>query len=124
MMQAFLLRWLANALALAAALKLVPGLHFDGSWAKLALVALIFGVVNAILRPILKLLTCPLIVITLGLFTLVINAILLLVTARLSQALDLNFRVDGFWPALVGGLVIGIISTVIALVLPDPDEKD
>lgn len=123
-MRAFLLRWLINAVALAVALKLVPGLHFAGSWAKLALVALIFGVVNSILRPILKALTCPLIVVTLGLFTLVINAVLLLITARLSQAFDLNFRVDGFWPALVGGLVIGVVSTVIALVLPDPDEDD
>ncbi len=123
-MRTFLLRWLINALALALAVTFVPGLHFQGTWAKLALVALIFGVVNAVLKPLLKILTCPLIAVTLGLFTLVINAVLLMITARLSQHFDLNFSVDSFWAALIGGIVVGIVSTVLALFIPDPNDDD
>lgn len=119
-----LLRLAATACALWVAVRLVPGITFTGSTVALLGVALCFGAVNALLKPILTVLTCPLIVLTLGLFTFVVNAVLLLVTARLSQALGLGFAVSGFWPAFWGGLLIGIVSAVLSVVLdtaqPDP----
>jgi putative membrane protein len=108
----FVMRLVITALALWVAVRLVPGLEFEGSSFALLGVALVFGVVNAVLKPILTVLTCPLIFLTLGLFTLVLNAVLLLVTEWLSQALGLGLVVDGFWPAFWGGLLVGISSTI------------
>ncbi len=110
-----ILRLLINAAALFIAVKLIPGLHFTGGIGNLLLVALVFGVVNALVRPILTVLSCPLIVITLGLFMLVINGALLMLTGWLSTRWNLGFSVDGFLPALLGGLVIGLVSTVLTL---------
>lgn len=114
-MRHLLVRLLINAAALFAAVKLIPGMHFTGGIGQLLLVALVFGLVNAVVRPILTLLSCPLIVVTLGLFLLVINALMLSLTSWFSASLGLGFHVDGFFPALVGGLVIGIISTMLTL---------
>ncbi len=118
-MKAFIIRLAVTALAILATVKLLPGLHWEGTWLQLAGVALVFGVVNAFLKPILTVLTCPLILLTLGLFSLVVNALLLQFTAYLSRMLGFNFRVDGFWWALLGGIVIGIVSSVLALMVPD-----
>jgi len=112
-MRDFVVRLVITALALWVAVQLVPGITFTGAPVALLGVALVFGVVNAFLKPILTILTCPLILFTLGLFTLVLNAILLLATARLSQALGLGFAVAGFWAAFWGGLLIGLSSTVL-----------
>lgn len=112
-MKGLVLRLVITALALWVAVQLVPGIDFTGSALALLGVSLVFGAVNAVLKPILTVLTCPLIFLTLGLFTLVLNALLLLATARLSQALGLGFAVDGFWPAFWGGLLIGISSTIL-----------
>ncbi|HZE75776.1 MAG TPA: phage holin family protein [Gemmatimonadales bacterium] len=114
-MRHLLIRLVINATALFVAVRLIPGMHFTGGVGKLLLVALVFGLVNAVVRPVLTLLSCPLIVVTLGLFLLVINALMLGLTSWLSTRLDLGFQVDGFGPALVGGLVIGLISTVLTL---------
>jgi putative membrane protein len=84
----------------------------------LLLVSAVFGVVNATLRPLLTVLTCPLIVLTLGLFTLVLNALMLLVTGWLSESWKLGFTVTGFGAAFRGGLVVGLVSMILALVLP------
>jgi putative membrane protein len=110
-----ILRLLINAAALFIAVKLIPGMHFVGGIGNLLLVALVFGLVNALVRPILTVLSCPLIVVTLGLFMLVINAALLMLTGWLSTRWNLGFSVDGFLPALIGGLVIGLVSTVLTL---------
>jgi putative membrane protein len=75
----------------------------------------VFGIINSTLRPLLTILTCPLIVVTLGLFTLVINALMLLATGRLSETWNLGFTVSGFWPAFLGGLVVGLVSVVLSL---------
>jgi len=75
----------------------------------------VFGVINSILRPLLTILTCPLIVVTLGLFTLVINGLMILATGRLSESWNLGFTVSGFWPAFFGGLVVGLVSVVLSL---------
>ena len=119
-MRSLLLHWLLNAAALWIAAWLLPGLDFRGSALDLLVVAAVFGVVNSLLRPILTVLTCPLIVLTLGLFTLVINAILLLVTGWLSARWDLGFSVSGFWAAFLGGLVVGAVSLGLTLALPKP----
>jgi putative membrane protein len=118
--RSLLLHWLSNAVALWVAAQFVPGLAFTGGLVQLILVAAVFGIVNSLLRPILTVLTCPLIVVTLGLFTLVINAFMLLVTGWLSTRWDLGFVVAGFWAAFWGGLVVGVVSLILSLVLPSP----
>lgn len=111
-----LIRWLVNALALWLAVLVVPGLTFtDPDPVRVLLVAAVFGLVNAVLRPIITMLSCPLVVLTLGLFILVINALMLMVTGWLSDELGLGFEVAGFVPALIGGLLIGIVSAVLTL---------
>lgn len=117
-MSALILHWLLNAAALWAAAALVPGLEFNGGVGRLLLVAAVFGIVNTTLRPLLTILTCPLIIITLGLFTLVINALMLLVTGWLSESWNLGFTVTGFWAAFWGGLVVGLVSMTLSLLLP------
>ncbi len=114
-MRHLLVRLIINAAALFVAVQLIPGMHFVGGLGKLLLVALVFGLVNAVVRPVLTLLSCPLIVVTLGLFLLVINALMLGLTSWLSSRLNLGFQVDGFWPALLGGLIIGLVSTALTL---------
>jgi putative membrane protein len=111
----FLLRLLATAAALWVAVALVPGIDYEGGFLGLLGVALVFGVVNAVIRPILKLLTCPLVVLTLGLFVFVLNAFLLWLTAEIAQGFGIGFDVDGFLAALIGALIVGIVSTVLNL---------
>ncbi len=116
-MRSLFVRWIINALALYAAFNIIPGIHFEKGPVALLVVAALFGMVNSALRPLLTVLTCPLVVLTLGLFTFVINAMLLLITAWLSAQLDLGLFVDGFGAAFVGGLLIGIVSLVLSLLV-------
>jgi len=118
-MKSFLIRWMINTIALSAAVQVIPGLHFTDGPVQLLAVALVFGVVNAVLRPIVTVLSCPLVLVTLGLFTLVINGLMLMATARLAEVWHLGFRVDGFWPAFWGGLVVGLVSLALALLVGD-----
>ncbi len=111
----FLLRLLATAAALWVAVILIPGIRYTGGWPGFLAVALVFGLVNAVIRPILKLLTCPLVILTLGLFVFVLNAFLLWLSAQFAQGLGLPFFVDGFWAALIGALLVGVVSTVLNL---------
>jgi putative membrane protein len=113
----FLLRLLATAAALWVAVLLVPGITFTGTWIGMLVVALVFGLVNAVIRPILKILTCPLVVLTLGLFVFVLNALMLWIASEISQALGIGFDVDGFWAALIGALIVGLVSTVLNLLV-------
>ena len=121
-MTRLIIRWLINAAALWAAARLVSGIGYEG-WPALLIVALIFGLVNALIRPILKLLTCPLQILTLGLFTIVINALMLL-TSWLAEQFHIAFWVGGFWPdAVLGALVVSAVSIVLSIFLKDRDEK-
>jgi putative membrane protein len=119
----FLLRLVITAAALWAAVALVPGIRHDGSWLALLGVALVFGVVNAVIRPLLLALTCPLVVLTLGVFILVLNAFMLWLTGALSGALGLGFHVAGFLPAFIGGVVVAIVSTVLNLFVGDRPRR-
>ena len=121
-MTSLLLHWLLNAAALWAAAWLIPGLDFQGTILQLLMVAAVFGLMNSLVRPILTVLTCPLIVVTLGLFTLVINALMLMLTGALSARWGLGFTVSGFWAAFFGGLVVGIASVLLSMFLPRPSK--
>jgi len=122
-MQRLILRWAINAVALYIAIGTgwIKGIQTDDTsiWAILGL-ALIFGVVNALLRPLIKFITCPVILLTLGLFTLVINAVLFWLTGLLGGLVGgIGFTLDGWLPALWGGLVVGLVSMVLTLILKD-----
>jgi putative membrane protein len=119
----FLLRLLVTAAALWVAVRLVDGITYEGSWLGLLAVSLVFGLVNAIVRPILYFLTCPLIAATLGLFIFVLNALLLLLTASISESLGLAFHVDGFLAAIVGAVIIGLTSALLSIFVPDEEKR-
>jgi putative membrane protein len=118
----FLLRLIINAVALLITAWVIPGIHLGAAgrhpttndWITLLIVALIFGLVNAVIRPILILLSLPLEIITLGLFIFVINAFMLLLTSWIAQGMGLGFRVDKFLPALLGALLISVVSFVLS----------
>jgi putative membrane protein len=117
-----LVRWFIAALALLAAAWFVPGIRVEGNaWVAYAGMAVILGLVNAVVRPLLKLLTCPLIVLTLGLFLLVINAVTLLVAAKIAEAVHIGFYVDGFLPALLGALIVSVVTVVLSAVARERD---
>lgn len=118
----FLVHLLITAVALGAAAFFVPGIH-AGGFGSLLLAALVFGLVNALIRPVFKLLSCPIILLTLGLFTLVINALMLMLTGWFSRVFGVSFRVDGFVAAFLGALVVSIVSTVLSWVLAPPKEE-
>ncbi len=111
----FILRLLINAAALWVAIQLVDGIEHRGPWWSLLFVALVFGMLNASIRPLLKLLSLPIIILTLGLFIFVINALMLLLTGWLSGVLQLGFYVRGFWDAFLGGLVVSIVSLLLSM---------
>ena len=112
---------LINAAALYVAVLIVDGLDFnfdrEGAWLEFAIVALIFGLVNTFLKPVLRLLTLPITMITLGLFLLVLNALLLLLVVWISSELALGLEVDGFLPALLGSIVISIVGWLLSMVI-------
>jgi len=112
-----LVRWFIAALALLVAAWIVPGIRVEGNaWAAYALMAVVLGLVNAVIRPLLKVLTCPLIILTLGLFVLVINAASLLIAARIAAALGIGFHVDGFVPALFGSIIVSVVTVILSAV--------
>jgi putative membrane protein len=120
----FLIRLLVNAAALWVATRLVPGVTFDGGALPFLGVALVFGVVNAVIRPLLKILTFPLIIVTLGLFALVVNGLMLWLTSSLSASLGLGFHVSGFWAAFWGAIVVSLTSLVLSLLIREPSKSD
>ncbi len=115
----FLYRWMISATGLLAAIYFVPGLHYRGGVVGFLILALIFGLVNAVLKPLLTFLTCPLVLLTLGLFLLVINALLLRVTALAGRSLGIAFYVDSFGAALMGGIIISLVSFLAHVVIRD-----
>jgi len=116
-MTRLLLRLVINAIALWVASYLVPGITLTNDVGGILIVALIFGLINALIKPIVDFFTCPFYVITLGLFTFVVNALMLLLTSALTG--NERLYVDGFWPALLGGIVIGVVSMLLSLFLSE-----
>ena len=118
-MTKFILRWAINAVALFLAVYFVPGVNLEGGFTSIIWLALIFGLINAFLRPLLKLLTCPLIFLTLGLFSLLINTFLFWLTGQVGQYFGVGFTIENFWAALLGGIVVTVVSVVLSLILKD-----
>ncbi len=115
-MRRLLLRWVTTTVALYVAIKLVPGIRVEGSWTVYFWVALILGLINAIIAPLVKLLTCPLILLSLGLFTLVINAAMFWLASMIAAELGIGFYVADWRAAFLGALVISIICFVFNVV--------
>lgn len=120
----FIVRMLVTAVSLWVAVQLIDGIEYRGSWPGLLGVALVFGLINAIIRPVLYVLSCPLIVLTLGLFILILNGLLLLLTSVVANAIGLPFVVDGLGAAILGALVIGVASMLLNIFVPDKRKED
>lgn len=118
-----LARWFIASLALYVAVRLVPGISYEGGWTTLAGMALIFGLVNAFVRPVLSILSCPLIILTMGVFLLVINGAMMLLAARLASVFGVPFYVEGFGSAFLGALVVSAASFLLNLFFEDEDEE-
>ncbi|HYJ80713.1 MAG TPA: phage holin family protein [Longimicrobiaceae bacterium] len=119
-----ILRWLITAAAVWAAARFVPGIRYEGGFTTLLVVALVLGLVNALVRPVVKALACAVIVLTLGLAIFIINALMLLLAGWISREFGYGFYVDGFVPALVGSIVISLVSWTLSIFLPDDDGRD
>lgn len=123
-MKSFWTRLIVNVAAIAATAWLLPGITIGGNQlVTVLIVAFIFGLVNAIIKPIFSFLTCGLYLVTLGLFTFITNAVMLLVTSSVSQWVGLQFHVDGFWTALIGALIISVVSFVLSVVIGDKKQR-
>jgi len=109
-----ILRVMINALSIAVAVKLVEGITFTGEWWKMIIIGAVFGVVNSFIKPFVTFFTFPLIILTLGLFTLIVNALMLLITIELSGPLKLGLYINGFWSAFWGALIISIVSMFLS----------
>ena len=121
-MTKFILRWAINAIALYLAVLILPGrIDLQSGWVSIIWLALIFGFVNALFRPLLKFLTCPLIMLTLGLFTLVINTFMFWLTSVIGQQFNLGLVINEpvLWNAFLGGLVISVVSMILSMILKD-----
>jgi putative membrane protein len=121
-MTRLILRWAINAIAIWAAISLLQGRGIDvqqGGWGPILALAVIFGLLNALVRPVIELLTCPLILLTLGLGTLLINTLLFWLTGLIGAQFDLGFTVDGFWPAFWGALIVSVVSFALTMLLHD-----
>lgn len=115
----FFLRLAINIIAILAAVSIVPGLHLEGQWWGLALVAFIFGIINTGIRPLLLLLALPFVIITLGIAMLLINAAMLYLTSFLVGGFGVDFQIDGLLAAVLGSVVISVVSTLLGLLSGD-----
>jgi len=123
-MNKFIIRWAINAIALYIAALIVPGVNLNpNDYLSFIWVALIFGLLNALVRPLIAMLTCPLIILTLGLGTLILNTGMLYLTEWVAGFFNIGFTLDGFWPAFLGALVISVVSVVLSLVIKDSKKR-
>lgn len=113
-MSYLILRIMINALSIVVAVKLVDGLTFTGEWWKMIIVGAVFGLVNSVIKPIVKLFSIPFIILTLGLFTLIINTLMLALTASLSDTFHLGFHIKGFWSAFWGAIIVSVVSMLLS----------
>ncbi|KRV47241.1 hypothetical protein AQ490_07115 [Wenjunlia vitaminophila] len=127
-MRNIIVKTLVNAVAIGVATWVVTGItlteeHWWEDAGTLLVVALVFGVINVLVKPVVKLMALPLFVLTLGLITFVVNALMLWLTSWVSSALDLGFEVDGFWAALLGALIISVVSWGLNVAVPDRADR-
>lgn len=120
-----LVRWVITGLALFAAAWLVPGITVEADgWTVYAVMAIILALINAVVRPFLKFLTCPLILLTLGIFVFVINGFTLWLAARIAQSwFGVGYYVDGFGAAFLGGLIVSVVSVILSALVKEEEEK-
>ncbi len=124
-MKKLLIRWAIVSFSLFVAAWLVPGIQVESAgWTVYAGMAVILGLMNASIRPLLKLLTCPLIILTLGLFTLVINGVTLWLAAVLANWLGVMFIVENFWAAFWGAIIVSVVSVLLSMFVREDDEDD
>ncbi|WP_280347637.1 phage holin family protein [Nocardia neocaledoniensis] len=124
------IRLVINAIAIWAAVAWIDKIDIltpadSGNWGKalvILIVAAVFTVVNAVIKPIVKLLSLPFVILTLGLFLLIVNAGMLWLTAKITELSDYGLRVDGFWAALWGGVIISLVNWVLGIIVPDGDD--
>lgn len=118
-----ILRWLIIAISLYVAVLIVPGIRVEGdAWVAFSVMAIVLALVNAVVRPVLKFLSCGFIIITLGLFVFVINAATFLLASNIAQnVFNVGFYVDGFWPALFGSIIVSVVSVVLSNILIDEE---
>lgn len=120
-----LVRWAITSFSLFAAAWLVPGIRVEGNaWKVFAVMAIILGLVNSIVRPVLKVLSCPLIILTLGLFVFVINALTLWLASYIAvRWFHVSFYVDGFVPAFLGSIIVSLVSVILNLVVREEERE-
>ena len=125
MLNRLLIRWFINGVAVWAAANLVPGIMLtEDSPGAIIVIALILGFLNATINPLLKFLTCPFILLTLGLGALLINTLVFWLAGEIGQSFGYGFSVDGFWSAFLGALVFSIVSVVLGVFLKEePDRR-
>ena len=119
-----ILRLLLNAVALWCAAQFLDGISYTGSWQGLVGLALVFGAVNTLVRPVLSFFSFPIQIVTLGLFTLVLNAAMLLLTSALASRLGVDFHIRGFWDALLGALLVSMLSTILSWAMIPSDASN
>jgi putative membrane protein len=119
----YILQWLITSLAIFAAFSLVPGITFTGNGYEIGIIAMIYSVINLLIRPVLTLITCPMIILTLGMFTVIINGVLLLITADLAKYFGIDFQIETFFTALIGAVVISLTTFVLNLLSGESSVK-
>ena len=116
-------KWIINTISIMLAIKFVPGIVFAGQWWGILLVGLVFGLVNTYIRPLITLFALPLLILSLGLFTFIINAMMLMLTSWVSAQFKLGFSVEGFRSAFWGALTISIVSLILSCLMPSAEER-
>ncbi|MCJ7737165.1 MAG: phage holin family protein [Anaerolineae bacterium] len=118
------MRWIIAALALFVAAWIVPGIRVEGvAWVVYAVMAIVLGLINAVVRPVLKLLTCPLILLTLGVFVLVVNGITLLLASWIAvNWFDVYFYVDSFWAAVLGAAIVSVVTVILSVFVREDED--
>lgn len=123
MLMRLIVRLLINAVALAVAAWAVPGIRYEG-YGALVLMALVFGAVNALIRPIVMILSCPVLILTLGLFTFIINALMLMLAGSFANMFGIAFFVDRFSSAFLGAIIVSVVSIILSLLLPHRRSRE
>jgi putative membrane protein len=121
-MEKYFIKWIINTIAIMIAIKFVPGIVYAGEWWGILVVGLLFGLINTFIRPFIKLFALPLLIFSLGLFTFIINAMMLSLTSWLSDKFHLGFHVESFKAAFLGALLISIASMVLSCLIPSEEK--